>query len=230
MDMHAGIKRHKCRLCGNAFTDPANLRMHIKIHGGSLKNKRHVCSKCGLNFRSAKLLQDHDMTTHDKSNLYEDQKNLRFEQNEGLDLSSMQYKPVEGEIITSDTSDNVLAGENCKRKFVTATQQAFGDFNSGLMPLHASHGLVNIGQQLTTGNYFGNSRTLTSIGSANIVNSDIGFSIAKNEIVQMNSEVDHRQLRSDSMTNNLTTLTGSSGKGDDTDPHLEAQPCYNSHL
>lgn len=64
LDVHAGIRRHKCTLCESSFTDPTNLRAHMKTHNGS--SNRRKCPVCAMSFASEKQCTIH-MNNHSKS-------------------------------------------------------------------------------------------------------------------------------------------------------------------
>ena len=209
MDMHAGIKRYKCRFCGNAFTDPANLRVHMKTHDGTVRFKRHVCDRCDTRYSSVKQLRLH-MTTHDKSKLYEDQNFQRLEQQKCLDLSSLDNKQSEGAYVRDGSFSHVLGSEDSKKTVGAESLQAMGDLESGLMPLHDNHGLVNIGHQVLNRNSFSNSGLLTTMNSAEIVNSRFRLDSTENKIAEVNFRQDHRYFRTNGFPDNISASTSSS--------------------
>ncbi|XP_053384658.1 zinc finger protein 665-like [Mercenaria mercenaria] len=212
-DMHAGVKRHKCRVCGHAFTDPANLRMHLKIHDGSAK--RYACDVCDSRFSSVKQYTIH-REKHDKPAGLE---SLQYKQNAGQDLSIMLATKTEEVDNKYSPTVTVFARDKISQDVAAVTLHEMRSVNTGLVPVNTNHGLINTDQGLVNNSNLMNSSMLAPNLCSKIIstNTDIGNK-------QLNGGLADCQLRQNLNTDNLASVPGSSKQETDMKNYDEIQP------
>lgn len=64
MQMHAGVKPHKCPYCPESFFKKEYLARHLRFHGAAVKV--HRCDICNKELAAASYLQDHIRRVHSK--------------------------------------------------------------------------------------------------------------------------------------------------------------------
>ena len=55
-DLHRGLYRYRCEVCGKGFSGTSNLRGHMVVHTGT---KQYKCSVCQEAFSYGYLLKKH---------------------------------------------------------------------------------------------------------------------------------------------------------------------------
>lgn len=62
MRTHTGFKPLKCKFCDKSFSDPSNMKKHVKLH--ETENTVHKCKHCGRNFVRYRGLLNHIKSKH----------------------------------------------------------------------------------------------------------------------------------------------------------------------
>jgi hypothetical protein len=62
MRTHTGFKPLKCKFCDKSFSDPSNMKKHVKLH--DTENTVHKCKHCGRNFVRYRGLLNHIKSKH----------------------------------------------------------------------------------------------------------------------------------------------------------------------
>ncbi|EDO38730.1 predicted protein, partial [Nematostella vectensis] len=57
MRTHTGFKPLKCKFCDKSFSDPSNMKKHVKLH--ETENTVHKCKHCGRSFVRYRGLLNH---------------------------------------------------------------------------------------------------------------------------------------------------------------------------
>lgn len=63
VQLHRGVKRHRCQDCGQCFSYPHEWKLHKKTH---MDVKLYTCYKCGESFAQLFLLESHSFVKHSK--------------------------------------------------------------------------------------------------------------------------------------------------------------------
>ncbi|XP_031573293.1 gastrula zinc finger protein xFG20-1-like isoform X2 [Actinia tenebrosa] len=62
MRTHTGFKPLKCKFCDKSFSDPSNMKKHVKLHDS--ENTVHKCKHCGRSFVRYRGLLNHIKSKH----------------------------------------------------------------------------------------------------------------------------------------------------------------------
>lgn len=62
MRTHTGFKPLRCKFCDKSFSDPSNMKKHVKLH--ETENTVHKCEHCGRNFVRYRGLLNHIKSKH----------------------------------------------------------------------------------------------------------------------------------------------------------------------
>ena len=62
MRTHTGFKPLRCKVCDKSFSDPSNMKKHVKLH--EAEDTVHKCRHCGRNFVRYRGLLNHIKSKH----------------------------------------------------------------------------------------------------------------------------------------------------------------------